>query len=345
MADASKFSKVMVTGGAGFIGSNFVRMAHQTHPDWQIVVLDALTYAGNLENLAGMEDRVEFVRGDIADTKAVEKAMAGCDAVVNFAAESHVDRSLVDGRPFVKTNVEGTLVLLETAKKLGVSRFLHVSTDEVYGDLVGTDHHSHEEDVFRPRSPYAASKGAAEHMVFSYGISFGLDVVVTRGSNTYGPFQFPEKIIPLFITNALEDKPLPIYGNGDAVRDYMHAEDHASGIDIVLHNGETGRAYNLGARLEVNGRDVASGILRNLDKPETLIEFVKDRPGHDYRYAVNPTAAEELGWTRKWTFEEGLAATCRWYVENKEWWQRIKRGDHFKSHEDSWYSNREAQGA
>jgi dTDP-glucose 4,6-dehydratase len=335
----------MVTGGAGFIGSNFVRMVCKTHPDWSIVVYDALTYAGNLDNIAGLGDQVQFVRGDIADVETVQAAMAGCDGVINFAAESHVDRSLVDGRPFVKTNVEGTLVLLDAARKVDVKRFLHVSTDEVYGDLVGTDHHSLEGDVFKPRSPYAASKSAAEHLVFSYGISFGLDVVVTRGSNTYGPYQFPEKIIPLFITNAIEDKPLPIYGNGDAVRDYMHAEDHACGIDRVLHHGETGLAYNLGARVEINGREVATSILTTLGKPETLVEYVKDRPGHDYRYAVDPSAAESLGWTRKWNFKDGLAATCAWYVENEEWWRKIKRGDHFKAHEGTWYADREAQKA
>lgn len=344
MAASSKYSKIMVTGGAGFIGSNYVRMICNEDPDRKIVVYDALTYAGNPANLAGLEDRVEFVRGDIADSEMVERAMTGCDAVVNFAAESHVDRSLVDGRPFVKTNVEGTYVLLDTAKRLGVSRFLHVSTDEVYGDLVGTDHHSLESDVFKPRSPYAASKGAAEHMVFAFGISFGLDVVVTRGSNTYGPYQFPEKIIPLFITNAVDDKPLPLYGSGEAVRDYMHAEDHARGIDIVLHKGETGLAYNLGARLEINGHQVAAGVLENLDKPSSLIEFVPDRPGHDYRYAVDPEAAESLGWKRKWTFEDGLAATCKWYLENEDWWRKIKRGEHFQSHESSWYNQREAGG-
>ncbi|HCW51751.1 MAG TPA: dTDP-glucose 4,6-dehydratase [Clostridiales bacterium] len=320
---AGSFRRVLVTGGAGFIGSNYVRYALEHHPEWEVVVLDKLTYAGRLENLQDVWDKVEFVRGDIADPTAVARAAAGVDAVVNFAAESHVDRSLADARPFVRTNVEGVLVLLEACRRGGVRRFLQVSTDEVYGDLSGTDRHSLETDPLRPRSPYAASKAGAEHLVLAYHASFGLDVVLTRGSNTYGPFQYPEKIIPLFITNALRDRPLPVYGDGSAVRDYMHVEDHCRGVDLVLHQGEAGQAYNLGARLAVSALEVARAILDLLGKSRNLITFVPDRPGHDYRYSVDPSRAEALGWKRRWDFEEGLAATVEWYLANREWWRGL----------------------
>ncbi|MFN6164997.1 MAG: dTDP-glucose 4,6-dehydratase, partial [Pseudanabaena sp.] len=282
------FHKVLVTGGAGFIGSNFVHYALDHHPDWEIVVLDKLTYAGNLDNLKDIRDRLIFIQGDIANPDDVEKSVKGVDCILNFAAESHVDRSLRDPRPFIQTNIEGTLLLLEAARKYQVSRFLHVSTDEVYGDLAGSDRHSLESDVLTPRSPYAASKAGAEHLVFAYGISYGLDVVITRGSNTYGLYQYPEKIIPLFITNALETKSLPIYGDGSAVRDYLYVEDHCSGIDTVLHKGISGNAYNLGARLEISGIEVAQTILGLLACPESLMQYVRDRPGHDYRYSVDP---------------------------------------------------------
>ena len=331
---------MVVTGGAGFIGSNYVNIAVEEHPDWEIVVLDKLTYAGNLANLDRVRDKITFIQGDIADPDAVKLAMNGADAVINFAAESHVDRSLVDPRPFIRTNVEGTIVLLNEAHHIGVKRFLHVSTDEVYGDLVGTDAHSLETDRFAPRSPYSASKAAAEHLVLSYYISYGMNVVLTRGSNTYGPYQYPEKIIPLFITNALENKPLPLYGDGSAVRDYMHVEDHARGIDRVLHDGISGQAYNLGARAEVSGVEVASKLLELMGKPRDLISFVTDRPGHDYRYSVDPSKAESLGWRRRWSFDEGLAATVRWYLDNEDWWRAVKRKLEFVKHESDWYVNR-----
>lgn len=321
----ANFRRVLVTGGAGFIGSNYVRYALEHHPEWEIVVLDKLTYAGNLENLSGIASEITFIHGDISNPDDVATAITDVDAIVNFAADSHVDRSLVDPRPFVRTNVEGTLILLEAGRMQGIRRFLQVSTDEVYGDLSGTSVHSVESDRLQPRSPYAASKAAAEHLVMSYGKSFGLDVVVTRGSNTYGPYQYPEKIIPLFITNALDDQLLPLYNDGSAVRDYMHVEDHCSGVDRVLHCGQSCHAYNLGARVEISGGDVAAAILDELGKSRSLITYVADRPGHDYRYSVDPRCAEALGWGRRWEFRDGLRRTVAWYKSNRPWWEPLKR--------------------
>jgi dTDP-glucose 4,6-dehydratase len=315
-----RFRRVLVTGGAGFIGSNFVHLLAREQPGVSVVVLDKLTYAGRRENLEPLlsEGRVSLVVGDIADPAVVRAVMAGCDAVVNFAAESHVDRSLQDASPFIQTNVQGTLTLLEAAREIGVARFLHVSTDEVYGDVSGTERHSLEGDRFDPRSPYSASKAAAEHLVRSFFVSYGLDVVITRGSNTYGPRQFPEKIIPLFILNALAGKPLPVYGRGKALRDYMHVEDHALGILAVLNEGVSGEAYNLGARLQVDGNEVAERVLSLTGRPQSLLQYVPDRPGHDYRYSVDPSKAEGLGWLRRWSFEDGLAQTVEWYRLERE---------------------------
>lgn len=319
------YKKILVTGGAGFIGSAFVRFLRKQSPQSNLVVLDKLTYAGNLVNLKDVRGDVEFVQGDICDPDVVQKTIAGCDAVVNFAAESHVDRSFLDAMPFLETNIRGTVVLLESAKQIGVRRFLQVSTDEVYGDVSGSSRLSKESDPLNPRSPYAASKAAAEHLVLAYGASFGMDVVVTRGSNTYGPYQYPEKIIPLFIANARDNKDLPLYGDGSAVRDYMYVDDHCSGIAIVLDKGLAGQVYNLGARLQMNGVAVADAILGLLGKPQTLKKFVQDRPGHDYRYAVDPSKAEKLGWKRRWTFDDGIAATVQWYAQNGEWLEQIRR--------------------
>ncbi len=332
------FRKVLITGGAGFIGSNYVHYSLTHHPDWEIVVLDKLTYAGNLDNLKDIRDRITFIQGDITNPEDIARAVNGVDCVLNFAAESHVDRSLRDPRPFINTNIEGTLLLLEASRKYQVSRFLHVSTDEVYGDLAGSAHHSLESDTLAPRSPYAASKAGAEHLVFSYGISYGLDVVITRGSNTYGLYQYPEKIIPLFITNALEYRSLPIYGNGSAVRDYLYVEDHCAGIDTVLHNGVCGTVYNLGAGLEISGLEVAQTILKLLDRPESLMQYVRDRPGHDYRYSVDPSAAEALGWEKKWDFQSGMTQTVSWYQHNPEWWQAVKAKKVFQEHYTQWYN-------
>jgi dTDP-glucose 4,6-dehydratase len=335
-----QFRRVLVTGGAGFIGSNYVRYALQNHPDWSIVVLDLLTYASSLTNLAEEMERITFIKGDIADPQQVKAAVEGVDAILNFAAESHVDRSLLDPGPFVRTNVEGTLVLLKAALATGVKRFLQVSTDEVYGDVSGTPRHSLETDPLYPGSPYAATKAGAEHLVFAYGISYGLDVVISRGSNTYGPYQYPEKIIPLFITNALTDQPLPLYGDGSALRDYLYVMDHCSGIDHVLHFGVAGQAYNLGARYQISGVDVAAQILHRLGKSKDLIQFVPDRPGHDYRYSVDPSAAEALNWQRQWTFETGLQQTVDWYRSHPQWWSQIKAQQEFQQFEARWYRQR-----
>ncbi|MHB2016586.1 MAG: dTDP-glucose 4,6-dehydratase [Candidatus Xenobia bacterium] len=315
--------RMLVTGGAGFIGSNFVHLMRRLHPETRLIVLDKLTYAGNLSNLDPVKDDIEIVIGDIADPTVVKDAMAGVEEVVHFAAESHVDRSLEDGIPFVRTNVEGTLVLLEQARKAGVRRFLHVSTDEVYGALPSDATPSLESDPFHPSSPYAASKAGGEHLALSYFISFGMDVVITRGSNSYGPYQFPEKIIPLFIARAMNDQPLPVYGKGQALRDYLHVEDHCRAIELVLRQGQAGHAYNVGAREQRNGVEMATRILDALGKPHSLLQYVTDRPGHDYRYEVNPSKTEALGWTRRWNFEQGLEDTVHWYRDNRTWWERL----------------------
>ena len=336
----AEFRRVLITGGAGFIGTNFVRHALAAHPEWEVVVLDKLTYAGNLDNLDGVMDRIRFVRGDIAEPADVDAAMAGCDTVVNFAAESHVDRSLMDSRPFVRTNVEGTLVLLAAARKHGLKRFLQVSTDELYGDLAGTERRSVETDPFAPRSPYAATKAAAEHLVASFFVSYGLDVVITRGANTYGPYQYPEKIISLFATNAIDGMPLPLYRDGSAVRDYLHVADHCAGIDLILHEGTPGQAYNLANGSEISGLQVAEGILNELGKGRELITFVADRPGHDYRYAMDCSKAESLGWRPDYAFEQGLAKTVQWYVHNEPWWRKVKARIEFQTHEKNWYQRR-----
>jgi dTDP-glucose 4,6-dehydratase len=332
----AQYQKVLVTGGAGFIGANFLRYAIAHHPTWDLVVIDKLTYAGNLTNWQGIRDRLTFIEGDITNPEHVHAAVMGVDAIINFAAESHVDRSLHNPYPFIRTNIEGTLVLLEAARQHRVKRFLQISTDEVYGDLVNSDRHSQESDPLCPRSPYAASKASAEHLVCAYGNSYGLDIVITRGTNTYGAYQYPEKIIPLFITNALSQRPLPIYGQGLAVRDYLHVEDHCAGIDLVLHHGVSGQAYNLGARLEINGLQVATKILQLLDLPSheqsSRIAYVPDRLGHDYRYAVDPSLAESLGWQRRWTWEAGIAQTVKWYQQNPQWWQNIRAKPSFQEH-------------
>jgi len=320
--------RVLVTGGAGFIGSAYVRHVLATHPGDEVVVLDALTYAGNPANLAELdgEARLRFVRGDIAEAAAVEPLVAETDAVVNFAAETHVDRSLLDPAAFARANVVGVMTLLEAARRHG-KRLLQVSTDEVYGDVAG-DHHSVEGDPLLPRSPYAAAKAGGELMCRAYQISYGVDVVVTRGCNTIGPRQYPEKMVPLFVTNALADLPLPVYGDGQQVRDWLHAEDHAAAVDLVLHRGRSGETYNVGAGNERPNLDVVRAILTRLDKPESLITHVPDRPGHDRRYALDwSKIREEIGWVPARDFAQTLADTVDWYVAHPDWWRAIRSAD------------------
>lgn len=313
-----------MTGGAGFIGSAFVRQQLNADPEVHITVIDKLTYAGSEENLAEVADnpRLRFVHGDIGDAPLVNQLAGDVNAIVNFAAESHVDRSLLDAGAFVQTDVYGTYVLLEAARKFGHQRFLQVSTDEVYGEV--KEGRSREEAALRPRSPYAASKAGAEMLVQSYHASFAMPTLVTRGSNTFGPYQFPEKIIPLFITNALQDLPLPIYGDGSAVRDYLFVDDHVAGIARVLVAGEPGKAYNLGAGSEVSGVQVADTILDLCGKPASLKQFVNDRPGHDYRYALDASRVRTLGWEPKVDFRRGMELTVDWYRQHQDWWNRRK---------------------
>ncbi|HXA43618.1 MAG TPA: dTDP-glucose 4,6-dehydratase [Candidatus Solibacter sp.] len=319
--------RFLVTGGAGFIGSNFVRLFLREHPDYSVTVLDKLTYAGNLANLKDLEGeaRLTFVKGDICDAALVDRLSAEADCIVNFAAESHVDRSLLEPGAFIQTDVYGTWVLLEAARKHSHERFLQVSTDEVYGDVA--EGASTESDPLRPRSPYSASKAGGEMQAWAYRDSFGLPVVITRGSNNYGPYQYPEKIIPLFITNAIDDIKLPIYGSGDAVRDYIHVEDHCRGIDVALHKGTDGETYNVGAGGQTSGVEVADLVLEALGKPDSLKELVQDRAGHDYRYCLDNAKLRGLGWDLRFSVEAGIRETVRWYQDNEWWWRPLKSGE------------------
>ena len=321
--------KLLVTGGAGFIGSNFVIYMLNRYPDYKIVNVDALTYAGNLENLTDIQDNpnYRFVRADIADVQAMEQLFSeGVDVVVNFAAESHVDRSILEPEIFVKTNVLGTQVLLDAAKKHGVTKFVQVSTDEVYGTLGETGLFS-ETTPLTPNSPYSASKAGGDLLVRAYHETFGLPVNITRCSNNYGPYQFPEKLIPLMIANALNDKQLPIYGDGLNIRDWLYVEDHCSAIDLVIHKGSNGEIYNVGGNNERTNIHIVRTILEQLGKPESLIKYVEDRLGHDRRYGIDATKiTAELGWKPKHTFETGIEETISWYLNNRTWWERIQSG-------------------
>ncbi|MEC2346202.1 dTDP-glucose 4,6-dehydratase [Paenibacillus barengoltzii] len=321
--------KLLVTGGAGFIGSNFVLYMLKQHPNYQIINVDALTYAGNLENLKSVEGNPNhaFVKADITDAKAMDKLISqGVDVIVNFAAESHVDRSILEPDIFVKTNVLGTQVLLDAAKKHGVKKFVQVSTDEVYGTLGETGLFT-EETPLAPNSPYSASKAGGDLLVRAYHETFGLPVNITRCSNNYGPYQFPEKLIPLMISRALADEALPVYGDGLNIRDWLYVEDHCSAIDLVIHQGRNGEVYNIGGNNERTNLHIVRTILEQLGKPESLIKHVQDRPGHDRRYGIDPTKImKELGWKPKHTFETGIKETIRWYLDNKEWWTRIQTG-------------------
>jgi dTDP-glucose 4,6-dehydratase len=319
--------RLLVTGGAGFIGSEFVRMTLREHPDDSVVVLDKLTYAGNERNLEAVHDdtRFRFVRGDICDSALVREIAGTVDVIVNFAAESHVDRSLEAPGQFILTDVYGTFVLMDAARAHGHERFVQVSTDEVYGEV--SSGFSVESDPLRPRSPYSASKAGGELQVQAYRTSYGFPAIVTRGSNTYGPYQYPEKIIPLFITNAIDERPLPIYGDGGAVRDYLYVEDHARGIDCALRQGVAGTDYNIGAGGETSGITVADTVLHLLGKPNELKEFVRDRPGHDRRYALDSTRLEGLGWHAETSFETGMRKTVDWFVTHEDWWRPLKSGE------------------
>ena len=333
--------KILITGGAGFIGSNCVRYLLAQHADDEVVNLDALTYAGNLENLADIaaQPRYRFVRGDIADRAAVDDAMRGVDAVVNFAAESHVDRSIDDPASFLHTNVTGTLVLLEAARRASVQRFVQVSTDEVYGSLGPTGRFD-EASPLRPSSPYSTSKAAADLLAFSFWTTYRLPVIVTRCSNNFGPYQFPEKVIPLFVTNALADQPLPLYGDGLNERDWIYVDDHCAALDLVLRRGRPGEVYNIGGGNEYTNRELTERILRELGKPLSLIRHVTDRPGHDRRYAIDASKLrQELGWQPARTFAAALRQTVVWYRDHPGWWQRVKSGD-YRTYYERMYGNR-----
>jgi dTDP-glucose 4,6-dehydratase len=323
---------ILVTGGAGFIGSNFIRYFLAKHPGVKVVNFDKLTYAGNLENLAGLEGdpRYAFVKGDICDKEALESAFAQhkIDTVVHFAAESHVDRSIMGAGVFVQTNVLGTNALLEVSRATDIERFVHVSTDEVYGSL-GSSGKFTETTPLHPNSPYAASKAGSDLLVQAYHHTHGFPAVITRCSNNYGPYQFPEKLIPLIIANAFADKSLPVYGDGMNVRDWLYVEDHCAAIDAVLHKGTVGEVYNIGGNNEWPNIDIVRTILKLVGKPESLITYVKDRPGHDRRYAIDASKiSRDLGWSPAHTFEKGIASTVAWYVNNKEWWRRIISGQY-----------------
>ncbi|MEK3848158.1 dTDP-glucose 4,6-dehydratase [Paenibacillus sp. FSL R7-0340] len=323
--------KLLVTGGAGFIGSNFVLYMLKHHPDYEIVNIDALTYAGNLENLKSIENNPKhsFIKIDITDAQAIDQLMQqGIDVVVNFAAESHVDRSILEPEVFVKTNVLGTQVLLDAAKKYNVTKFVQVSTDEVYGSLGETGLFT-EETPLQPNSPYSASKAGGDLLVRAYHETFGLPVNITRCSNNYGPYQFPEKLIPLMISRALSDQKLPVYGDGLNIRDWLYVEDHCSAIDLVIHQGKLGEVYNIGGNNERTNVHIVKTVLEELGKPESLISYVQDRPGHDRRYGIDPTKTmNELGWKPKHSFETGIKETIRWYLDNEEWWTRIQSGEY-----------------
>lgn len=343
---------LLITGGCGFIGGHFVRLVLHERPGWRIVNVDKLTYAGDEERIAGTEGagdpaRYVFVKADIADTEAMAAVFSAekISGVVNLAAETHVDRSLLDSAPFLKTNVEGTRVLLDMAVRHRVERFLQVSTDEVYGSLGPTEHPFTEESPLRPNSPYAASKAAADLLVRAYHHSYGLPTLITRCGNNYGPYQFPEKFLPLFITNALEDRPLPLYGDGQHIRDWIHVEDHVRGLLQVLEQGTPGEIYNISARREQTNRSMAELLLKLLDKPQSLIHHVQDRPGHDRRYALDSTKIRtEVGWHASVPLDKGLGGTVSWYRDNRNWWQRIKNGD-YRNYYERWYGKRLAENS
>jgi dTDP-glucose 4,6-dehydratase len=328
--------KILITGGAGFIGSNFIHYILNKYPDYQIVNLDALTYAGNLENLNDLEGNpnYKFVKGNICDRELADKLVKDCDLIVNFAAESHVDRSILDAENFVRTNVLGTYTLLEAAKNNGNKRFHHISTDEVFGALKPEDPKFIEKTPYAPRSPYSASKAASDHLVSAYFHTYNLPITISNCSNNYGPFHFPEKLIPLFITNLMEGKKVPVYGDGLQVRDWLFVDDHCAAVDLIIHKGKIGETYCIGGDSEKTNLEITNQILELMGKDESSIEHVTDRPGHDRRYAIDFSKIKnELNWEPKVSFKEGLKRTIEWYQNNESWWKNIKSGDYQKYYE------------
>ena len=326
-------TRYLITGGAGFMGSNFVRYLLSTYRDIKVTNLDKLTYAGNLENLKDVEDdpRYRFVKGDICDPQVVEPLIEQNDVVVNFAAETHVDRSIIEAGSFVLTDVYGPYILLNAARKHGIDRFVQISTDEVYGSI-GEDSFS-EGDPLRPSSPYSASKAGGENLVYSFFKTYGMPIIITRASNNFGPYQYPEKVIPLFITNALDDIPLPLYGDGMQVRDWLYVEDHSFALDLIIGKGKEGEVYNIGAGNEIANLELTHQILALLEKPTSLIHHVKDRLGHDRRYSLNCEKIRSLGWKPKHSFPQALRSTVQWYRNNQPWWRQIKeRDDKYKAY-------------
>ncbi|MCX6765863.1 MAG: dTDP-glucose 4,6-dehydratase [Candidatus Moranbacteria bacterium] len=333
--------KLLITGGAGFIGSNFIRHLLNKYPDYQVVNLDLLTYAGNLENLRDVENdpRYGFVKGDITDEQLVNKLVKDADVIVNFAAETHVDRSILDPQNFIRSNIVGTYVLLEAARINGGKRFHHVSTDEIFGSLGPNDPPFSENTLYDPSSPYSASKAASDHLVRAYHRTYNLPVTISNCSNNYGPYQFPEKLIPLFVTNLIEGKKIPLYGDGLNVRDWLYVEDHCEAIDLIIHRGKIGETYCVGGNTEKNNKEITDKILELMGKGEEMIEYVKDRPGHDRRYAINSSKIKnELGWRLKTSFDEGIKKTIEWYKDNESWWRNIKNGE-YKNYYEKQYSN------
>jgi len=333
--------KLLITGGAGFIGSNFIHYILKKYPDYQIVNLDKLTYCGNLDNLKEVEDNpnYKFIKGDICDQKKVTEIFEEekPDFVIHFAAETHVDRSILDPYTFTETNIIGTHILLETAKKFGIKKFLHISTDETYGSI--ENEKFKEDDILMPNSPYSASKAGADLLARSYYETFSLPVIITRSSNNYGPYQFPEKVIPLFISNILEGKKVPLYGTGKNIRDWIYVLDNCEGLDTILHKGEIGEIYNIGGGNEKTNLELTKIILNELGKDESQIEYVEDRLGHDFRYALDIEKAKKIGWEPKHSFEEAIKETIKWYLENKDWWKKLKQKE-FEEYYEKQYKDR-----
>lgn len=322
--------RYLVTGGAGFIGSNYIHFLLERYSDIEIINLDKLTYAGNLDNLKDVEinSNYKFVKGDIGNQPLVDELVKDCDIIVNFAAESHVDRSIGAPDDFIKTDIFGAFVLLESARKHGVKKFIQISTDEVYGSIEQGSFK--ESDPLMPSSPYSASKAGADRLAFSYYVTYSLPVIITRCSNNFGPYQYPEKLIPLFVTNALEDKKLPVYGDGKNVRDWIYVWDHCNAIEFIIHNGQDGEVYNIGGGSERNNLDITKFILKELKKSNNLIKFVTDRPGHDRRYSLDCSKLMQLGWKPRYELEEALSKTVAWYLQNQWWWRKIKSGQYLE---------------